>query len=166
MKTFETRRLDQLDGSIACKRDSYRAKPCLCLSLSTSSIAQNESSAVVARSSFDLHIECAVMMNICQWTITTLLWLIPDMLDCPLYCCAILYNKCLVVSVLSGLVVLHLSTASRTAPVQLIYCTTHLVHVQSLALIRHREIEHAQDPFPGNITEETIRQPVELSMVT
>lgn len=67
MKTFETRRLDRLDGSIACKRDLYRAKPCLCLSLSTPSIAQNESFAIVARSSFDLHIECAVMLNICPF---------------------------------------------------------------------------------------------------
>lgn len=66
IKTFETRRLDRLDGSIACKGDLYRAKPCLCLSLSTSSITQNESSAVVARSSFDLHIECAVILNICR----------------------------------------------------------------------------------------------------
>lgn len=76
------------------------------------------------------------------------------MLDCPLYCCVILYNKSLVVSVLSGLVVLHLSTASRTAPVRLIYCTTHLVHVQSLALIRHREREYAQDTFSGQCNRE------------
>lgn len=64
---FERRRLDRLDGSLACERDLNRAKPWLCLSLSTSFIAQNESSAVVARSSFDLHIGCAVMKSICRF---------------------------------------------------------------------------------------------------
>lgn len=81
------------------------------------------------------------------------------MLDCPLYCSAILYNKFLVVSVLSGLVVLHLFIASRTAPVQLIHCTTHLSMSNRLLCFGSGKESTLRIPFPGNATEGTFRQP-------